>query len=125
MSGDVQGGEGMRVIHVTTATNKDAAGVRAAVDGMVDGLSRVRDMHVVQMGVVPEGESWELGVSDRVRRVQLRSVGPRLFSYTRRGPRDHPDRSSCSVPTGCCRHGPWRITHRRSISPGSPISEPR
>lgn len=82
MSEDGYAGDGMRVIHVTTATNRDAAGVRAAVDGMVDGLSRVCDMHIVQMGVVPEGENWELGVSDRVRRVQLRSVGPRLFSYT-------------------------------------------
>lgn len=78
---DDHGDEGMRVIHVTTATNRDAAGVRAAVDGMVDGLGRIDELHVVQMGVVPEGDPWERGVSERVRQVRLRSVGPRLFSY--------------------------------------------
>lgn len=79
---DDHDGDGMRVIHVTTATNRDAAGVRAAVDGMVDGLGRIADLHVVQMGVVPEGEHWDRGVSERVRQVRLRSIGPRLFSYT-------------------------------------------
>lgn len=78
---DEHGVDGMRVIHITTATNRDAAGVRAAVDGMVDGLARLNDLHLVQMGVVPEAEHWEPGVSERVRRVRLRSIGPRLFSY--------------------------------------------
>lgn len=79
---DDHGDDGMNVIHVTTATNRAAAGVRAAVEGMVDGLGRIDDLHVVQMGAVPDGEPWERGVSAGVRQVRLRSVGPRLFSYT-------------------------------------------
>lgn len=78
----VNGDDAMRVVHVTTATNRAAAGVQAAVDGMVAGLGGVHDLRIVQLGLLPEGETWECGATERVRRVRLRSIGPRTFSYT-------------------------------------------
>jgi glycosyltransferase involved in cell wall biosynthesis len=78
----VNGDDKMRVVHVTTATNREAAGVQAAVDGMVAGLAGVPDLRLVQLGLLPEGETWECGATEQVRRVRLRSIGPRTFSYT-------------------------------------------
>jgi glycosyltransferase involved in cell wall biosynthesis len=74
----------IRAVHVTTATDRRAPGIQAAVNGMASALGRVRDLRIVQIGLLPEGENWESGVSGRVQRVRLRSIGPRMFSYTPR-----------------------------------------
>lgn len=72
----------LRAMHVTTATNRAAAGVHAAVEGMVGSLGRRPGMRVVEVGVLPADETWEGGADPHtVPRIRLRSFRPRTFSF--------------------------------------------
>ena len=72
----------LHIMHVTTATSREAAGVQAAVDGMVSSLATTRHIRVTQVGLLPGHETWEASCGVEVERFRLRSIGPRTFSYT-------------------------------------------
>lgn len=73
--------ETVRVVHVTGATGREGAGVTAAVEGMVTGLSTRPNVELSLVGVCPQGDAWDARADLRAHRIRIASCPPRMFSY--------------------------------------------
>ena len=79
--------DAIRVLHVTSATGREAAGVQAAVEGMVAGLSTRPEIDLSLIGLLPPNEAWDPQAIGRATCVRVSSWPPRMFSYSPELPR--------------------------------------
>ncbi len=70
-----------RVSQITNATNAEAAGVRAAIEGLVASLAGQGTIDLSVIGILRRSEKWVYPHVSNVRRVIVESTGPRSFSY--------------------------------------------
>jgi len=99
-------GEAIRAVHVTGATGREGAGVTAAVEGMVAGLSVRPTVEVTLVGVCPPGEEWVPRTDLQAQRIRVASRPPRMFSYA-------PDLQPLMTnlqPTILHHHGIWQYS---------------
>jgi glycosyltransferase involved in cell wall biosynthesis len=68
-------------MHITSAVDDTAPGIRAVVDGTVGSTCGFMDLAVTQVGVVPRGQPWAEDSIARVHRVRVESWPPRVFAY--------------------------------------------
>ena len=69
------------VLQVTNATDSRAAGIREAIEGLINSLAEHGGIELTVIGILQQSEKWAYVPKCNVRRILLESSGPRSFSY--------------------------------------------